>query len=170
MSGLGAVSDLTGSAFAVGVSFSITENAAIQLQTSSGSGDLTESGVTLEMDAKQTAFGVWLHTPVSPTSDIVGGLFLTQGKVDLTASNSVSSNSVSVDSDSKVIVIGIRSMLNHQFEGRASLARHDPEDGDSSTSKEIGVTYHPGNDLSVTLKLGLNDDEDITVLGISKYY
>ena len=57
--------DLDGNGLSLGVSFGINDNVALIFEYTSGSADISSSGVTVDMDINATLIGAYYHTPIN---------------------------------------------------------------------------------------------------------
>ena len=158
--------DLDGNGLSLGVSFGINDNVALIFEYTSGSADISSSGVTVDMDINATLIGAYYHTPINKKTDVILGAGLLQGTVDVSANGS---SVGSEDVDGHLIRAGIRSMVSDKFELNIFLDQSYIED-DSDSDITLGGAFYLQEDLSLNATFTNESDGSSTTFSISKKF
>ncbi len=144
--------DVDGKGFSVGGSFSVSPAVAINVLYGTMSFDRV---LGLDIDSTEFDFGVTVHTPAGPGTDIVGSFTIINAEVEV----SDGFNTASDDDIGNGMSFSIRHMLSDNAELNVGVTRWDIFD-DTSTVMSIGTRFYSNEKVSFGAAYSTVDDVD----------
>ena len=142
--------------FGVSGSFSVAPNIAVNASYETRSYDKV---LGLDIDFTAFTFGLTAHTSITPETDIFGNFSVLKVEGEM----SDGFTTISDDDTGNTISVGLRHIINNDFEFNISLTHEDIYD-DTANISEFGIRFYASDKFSIGIGYSVDSDDLDTIL------